>query len=240
MEDFYFADMDAFSDVVIVETYVFHNLCCEVFWTFHKGLVVVLTFIWAGDVNVWQVWENMSKMLNQFFALFFGLELFPAGAKTGSVLADRFPYYIPSTAEYDESSHLAVLENLQSCYLFCCTLHLWYPKIIGLVCQFILGNGRWGRGVKVCLYVMGKGVDNLSMWFCFFYGWEVDSKFWSWLDIPEGIGCFFGVFRTVIAIICWEEGNGWDQVMSHARGDPIEDNEKDLILVCSYALFCWR
>ena len=31
VEDLYFGEIDAFSDVVIANTYVFHPLCCEVF-----------------------------------------------------------------------------------------------------------------------------------------------------------------------------------------------------------------
>ena len=43
----------------------------------------------------------------------------------------------------------------------------------------MLGSECWVRGVNVGLFVVGKGVMNLSMVFSGFCGVEGDAKVWS-------------------------------------------------------------
>ena len=60
VEDFYFFKMDAFSDVVLTETYFFHSFFCEGFWPVQTGVVVIVTFGCIEEVNVGQVYEGVS------------------------------------------------------------------------------------------------------------------------------------------------------------------------------------
>ena len=55
VEDFYFFEVNEFSDVVITNTDVFCSLCCELFLSFHSSVVVVVTIGCNGDFNVVQV-----------------------------------------------------------------------------------------------------------------------------------------------------------------------------------------
>ena len=52
MEDFYFFNMDALSDVVIVQYDLFHCLCCELFLPVHTGVVALAIFGCSIEVGV--------------------------------------------------------------------------------------------------------------------------------------------------------------------------------------------
>ena len=102
MENLFIFEMDSFSDVVIVKTYVFHPLCCEVFWPVHTGVVVIVSFVWNVEVDVWQVWEDVSNMLDKICEFIHGFELCLPRAKNGAGLEGWFPYASPQKSEDDE------------------------------------------------------------------------------------------------------------------------------------------
>ena len=104
----------------------------------------------------------------------------------------------------------------------------------------MLGSECWVRGVNVGLFVVGKGVMNLSMVFSGFCGVEGDAKVWIWVDMLDGIEGRIEVLRNGIVIVCWEEGNIWGQVGSRAHGDPVKASNKTLIPVIAYDLVCSR
>ena len=52
VENFHLLQVEEFPDVFFMEAEVIHSSCCEVFWTIHTGIVVVVSFDWEGEVDV--------------------------------------------------------------------------------------------------------------------------------------------------------------------------------------------
>ena len=69
------------------------------------GVVVIVTLGCIGEVNVGQVYEGVSYMLDQFCEFIYGWEFKLKVDKTCTELADGFTHYRYPTLEDYESSN---------------------------------------------------------------------------------------------------------------------------------------
>ena len=96
VEGFYFFEVGIFSDMVSVEDDVFHPLYRDLCLTVHPCVVVIVTPGWDVEVNVWQLWLEVSDMLDHICEFVFGMDIWLIGDNTGSLLEEWFPCDSPA------------------------------------------------------------------------------------------------------------------------------------------------
>lgn len=70
---------------------IFYHFCRQVFLSLHEVIIVIIELGGLREVNMWEVWENVPKMLDHLGTFKCSLYLLLAETEAGDRFLDFFP-----------------------------------------------------------------------------------------------------------------------------------------------------